>query len=532
MAVNNNAWWKKTAIYQIYPRSFKDSNGDGIGDLQGIISKLEYLEWLGIKAIWLSPVYKSPMIDFGYDISDYIDIDPIFGTLQDFDDLIAKAHAKGIKIIMDYVMNHSSDEHKWFQESRTSRDNPKSDWYIWRDPKPDGSPPNNWIAITGGSAWSFEEKRNQYFLHSFLPCQPDLNWRNPELKKAMFDVLGFWMDRGVDGFRVDMISWIIKDDQFRDDPLKQDQPNEESTFVLSYERYDHIYSGNRPERFEILKEFRRFLDKYQEKVTIGEVNYFAPLTELLKYYGEVNQPMIDIPGNFRLVYLPWKAKTIQNFIDSFEGVLGDNLWPNYQLGNHDRPRVASRIGEGQARVAAMLLFALRGTPFIYNGEEIGMHNVTVPKEMAQDPWNEEGLNRDAFRTPMQWDGSENAGFGKGKPWLPIAPDFREINVEKQIKDPKSFLNLYKKLLSMMKEHKCLATGKYTGLKVKNDSVLLFRRVNGSSELIIVLNFTNTKQTINHGTFRDKKVILSTYMDREEKISENLELRPDEGLILE
>lgn len=528
----NHEWWKRTAIYQIYPRSFKDSNGDGIGDLQGIISKLDYLEWLGIKAIWLSPIYKSPMVDFGYDISDYTDIDPIFGTLQDFDELIKKAHAKGIKVIMDYVMNHSSDEHEWFKESRTSRDNPKSDWYIWRDPKPDGSPPNNWPAITGGSAWSFEERRGQYYLHDFMTCQPDLNWRSPGLKKAMFDVLGFWMDHGVDGFRVDMISWIIKDDQFRDDPLKENTSNDESTFILAYEQYDHIYSSNRPERFEILREFRQFLDNYQEKVSIGEVNYFAPLTELVKYYGEVNQPMIDIPGNFRLIYLPWKASKIHGFIDSFEGMLGNDLWPNYQLGNHDRPRVASRIGKEQARVAAMLLFTLRGTPFIYNGEEIGMHNVEVPKEMVQDPWNEEGLNRDAFRTPMQWDNSENAGFGTGKTWLPIAPDFKENNVKKQMKDPKSFLSLYKKLLIMRKDHKCLASGKYASLKVKNESVLFFKRINGSSEIIIALNFTNSVQIINHGIFKGKKVILSTYMDREEQISQNLKLRPNEGCLVE
>ena len=529
---NNNQWWKKTAIYQIYPRSFKDSNNDGIGDLQGITSKLNYLEWLGIQAIWLSPIYKSPMVDFGYDISDYTDIDPIFGTLADFDELIVKAHEKNIKIIMDYVMNHSSDEHIWFKESRTSRDNPKSDWYIWKDPKPDGSPPNNWLAIAGGSAWSYEEKRKQYFLHSFLPCQPDLNWRNPELKKAMFDVLSFWMDRGVDGFRVDMISWIMKDDQFRDDPVKEEDENNESSFILAYEKLDHIYSANRPERFDILKEFRQFLDKYQEKVSIGEVNYFAPLTELVKYYGDLNSPLVDIPGNFRFIFLPWRAKTIKEFIDKFEGMLGDNFWPNYQIGNHDRPRVVSRIGEGQARVAAMLLFTLRGTPFIYNGEELGMHNVEIPLDQLQDPWKEPGLNRDPIRTPMQWDETTNAGFTNGNPWLPVASDYTENNVEKEKNDPKSFLNLYKKLLTLRIEHPCLSIGKYGGLNVRNDSVLVFKRINTSSEVIIALNFTNTKQIINNGTFKGKKIILSTYMDREDKVSDKLELRPNEGCILD
>ena len=525
-------WWKKTAIYQIYPRSFKDSNNDGIGDLQGITSKLDYLQWLGIKAIWLSPIYKSPMIDFGYDISDYTDIDPIFGNLQDFDELIKKAHEKGIKIIMDYVMNHSSDEHPWFKESRTSRDNPKRDWYIWHDPKTDGSPPNNWIAITGGSAWTYEKQRNQYFLHSFLPCQPDLNWRNLELKKAMLGVLGFWMDRGVDGFRVDMISWIMKDEQFRDDPLKDNNEDIESTFIQAYEQYNHIYSANRPERFDLLKEFRQYLNKYSEKVSIGEVNYFAPITELVKYYGDVNSPIIDIPGNFRFIFLPWKAKTIKGFIDSFEGLLGDNHWPNYQLGNHDRPRVVTRIGKEQARVSAMLLFTLRGTPFIYNGEELGMHNVEIPLELTQDPWKEPGLNRDGVRTPMQWDNSKNAGFTNGKPWLPIAPDFKEINVEQEKKDPKSFLNLYKKLLEIRRTNSALAIGKYAGLDVKNDSVLFFKRVNSSSEVLIALNFTDKKQTINHNTVKNGKVILSTHLDREEKLVDKLELLPNEGCIVE
>ena len=528
---NNNQWWKKTAIYQIYPRSFKDSNNDGIGDLQGITSKLDYLEWLGIKAIWLSPIYTSPMVDFGYDISDYVDIDPIFGNLEDFDELIKQAHVRNIKIIMDYVMNHSSDEHAWFKESRTSKDNPKSDWYIWRDPKPDGSPPNNWIAITGGSAWTYEDKRGQYFLHSFLPCQPDLNWRNPELKKAMFDVLGFWMDRGVDGFRVDMISWVMKDEQFRDDPLKEESEINEYTFVQDYERYDHIYSANRPERFTLLKAFRRFLDTYQEKVSIGEVNYFTPLTELVKYYGDVNSPLVDIPANFRFIFLPWKAKKIREFIDNFEGMLGDSFWPNYQLGNHDRPRVVTRIGKEQARVAAMLLFTLRGTPFIYNGEEIGMHNVEIPLELTQDPWKEPGLNRDSLRTPMQWDESENSGFTKGKPWLPIASDYQEINVEKERNDPKSFLNLYKNLLQIRKENLALAVGKYSIHKASNESCFLYKRTYNSTKLIIALNFSDKPQTINIENTTTKKIILSTYLDRIEEIGTNLNLRPNEGCII-
>ena len=528
---NNHNWWKKTAIYQIYPRSFKDSNDDGIGDLQGIISKLDYLVWLGIKAIWLSPIYTSPMVDFGYDISDYTDIDPIFGTLEDFDELITKAHEKGIKIIMDYVMNHSSDEHAWFQESRKSKDNPKSDWYIWKDPKPDGSPPNNWIAITGGSAWSYEESRGQFFLHSFLPCQPDVNWRNPELKKAMFEILAFWLDRGVDGFRVDMISWVMKDEQFRNDPIKTQETTSENTFVLPYEQLDHIYSANRPERFELLKDFRNFLNKYQEKVSIGEVNYFTPLTELVKYYGEVNNPIVDVPANFRFLYLPWKASVIKNFVTEFDHMLGDNFWPNYQLGNHDRPRITSRIGFEEAKVAAMLLFTLRGTPFIYNGEEIGMHDVQIPAEKTLDPWKQPGLSRDSLRTPMQWDDSTNAGFSNGRPWLPVADDYKKFNVSREKLDSKSMLSLYRRLLQLRAENEALSFGKYSEIEVKNENLFVFKRKINTIEVFIVLNFSKEPQTMTSQFVKTKRVILSTYLDREELLTKTLKLRANEGCII-
>nr|PZN31071.1 MAG: alpha-amylase [Chloroflexota bacterium] len=370
-------WWQRGVIYQIYPRSFQDSNGDGVGDLRGILQRLDYLAWLGVDAIWLSPIYPSPMADFGYDVADYCDIHPLFGNLEDFDRLVAEAHARGLKVILDYVPNHTSSQHPWFLESRSSRESPKRDWYIWRDPAPDGGPPNNWLAFFGGPAWTWDEATGQYYLHSFLPEQPDLNWRNPEVQRAMLDALRFWLDRGVDGFRVDVIWLMIKDDQFRDNPpnpdYRPDQPPIASLLP--------VYNADRPEVLDIIRMMRRTLDAYDERMMVGEI--YLPIDRLMAYYGQ-NGDGCHLPFNFQLILLPWQAEKIKAAVDSYEQALPPGGWPNWVLGNHDQPRVATRAGQSQVGVAAMLLLTLRGTPTIYYGDEIGMHNVDIPPEQFQD----------------------------------------------------------------------------------------------------------------------------------------------------
>ena len=361
-------WWKHGVVYQIYPRSFQDTNGDGVGDLKGIIERLDYLAWLGVDAIWISPIYPSPMADFGYDVSDYCNIDPLFGSLEDFDRLVAAAHARKIKVILDFVPNHTSERHPWFLESRASRVNPKRDWYIWRDGKPDGSPPNNWLSQFGGPAWAREARTGQYYLHSFLPEQPDLNWRNPEVRTAMYDVLRFWLDRGVDGFRVDVIWLLIKDAALRDNPPN---PNYRPT-EAGIHRFLQVYSADQPETHEVIAEMRSVLDRYDERVLIGEI--YLPIERLVTYYGQ-DLRGAQLPFNFQLLHTAWTAAAVGKLVTDYEVALPPGGWPNWVLGNHDQPRIAARVGEAQARIAAMLLLTLRGTPTMYYGDELGIGRV-------------------------------------------------------------------------------------------------------------------------------------------------------------
>jgi alpha-glucosidase len=330
-------WWKHGVVYQVYPRSFQDTNGDGVGDLKGISERLDYLTWLGVDAIWISPIYPSPMADFGYDVSDYCNIDPLFGSLDDFDRLVAEAHARKIKIILDFVPNHTSERHPWFLESRASRVNPKRDWYIWRDGKPDGSPPNNWLSQFGGPAWAREARTGQYFLHSFLPDQPDLNWRNPDVRAAMYDVLRFWLDRGVDGFRVDVIWLLIKDAALRDNPPN---PNYRST-EAGIHRFLQVYSADQPETHEVIAEMRSVLDHYEERVLIGEI--YLPIERLVTYYGQ-DLRGAQLPFNFQLLHTAWTATAVGKLVTDYEAALPSGGWPNWVLGNHDQPRIAARVG--------------------------------------------------------------------------------------------------------------------------------------------------------------------------------------------
>ena len=426
-------WWKSAVLYQIYPRSFPDSDGDGVGDLRGILARLPHLAELGVDALWLSPIFASPMADFGYDISDYTAIDPLFGTLADFDALLAAAHARGLKVILDFVPNHTSDRHPWFGESRASRQNAKRDWYIWRDPAPDGGPPNNWLSEFGGSAWQFDEATGQYYYHAFLKEQPDLNWRNPQVVAAMHDVMRFWLERGVDGFRIDVIWHLIKDEEFRDNPPNPgyrpgDPPDK---------RLLPIYSADRPEVHDVAARnahgARRISGPPDDRRNLPAVR---AADDLLRRRSGRRASARSISACWNT---PWHARDIAALIDRYEAALPPGAWPNWVLGNHDRPRVASRVGEAQARVAAMLLLTLRGTPTLYYGDEIGMPQVAIPPEQVRDPFEKNvpglGLGRDGCRTPMQWDASRYAGFSQAEPWLPITKDAAQRNVASARADP-------------------------------------------------------------------------------------------------
>lgn len=527
--MNDTRWWQHGIVYQIYPRSFQDSNGDGLGDIEGIRRKLDYLSWLGVDAIWISPIYCSPMADFGYDVSDYCGIEPIFGTLADFDRLLEDVHARGMKLILDFVPNHSSDQHPWFLESRSSRDNPRRDWYLWRDPASDGGPPNNWLANFGGSGWEYDEATGQYYYHAFLKEQPDLNWRNPEVRQAMFDVLRFWLDRGVDGFRVDVLWLLIKDEQFRDNPPNPGwQPHQ-----ANIDRLLQRYSADRPEIHEVLAEMRQVVDAYHDRLLIGEI--YLPLERLVAYYGR-DMKGAHLPFNFQLIFASWDAAAIARVVEEYEGALPAEGWPNWVLSNHDQKRIATRIGPLQAPLAAMLLLTLRGTPTIYYGDELGIENVSVPPDRVQDPWekNEPGLGfgRDPARTPMPWDDSAEAGFTSGTPWLPINPDWQTRNVAAMARDSRSILTLYRRLIEVRRARPALHRGSFR-LVSSTGGVLMFERCSESERLLIALNFTYQPRAVALPIHNARaRLVLSTTDRSLGEVRDNLNLSPAEGVILE
>ena len=529
-------WWKQGIVYQIYPRSFQDTNGDGVGDLEGIRRRLDYLVWLGVDAIWISPIYPSPMADFGYDVSDYTGIHPLFGTLADFDRLIADAHARGLKVILDFVPNHSSDQHPWFLESRSSRHNPKRNWYIWRDPKPDsadptsnvGMPPNNWISNFGGPAWHFDEATGQYYLHSFLREQPDLNWRNPDLRAAMYDALRFWLDRGVDGFRVDVIWLMIKDEQLRDNPPNPGfHPGQ-----AEINRFIQVYNGDQPEVHEVIGEMRHVLDAYSDRLLIGEI--YLPLERLVTYYGE-DLSGAHLPFNFQLIFASWRATEISKLIIEYEDALPAGGWPNWVVGNPDQPRIAARIGPTQARNAAMLLLTLRGTPTLYYGDELGLARVEIPPEAVCDPWEKNepglGLGRDPSRTPVQWDAGPNAGFTDGRPWLPLAPNHAACNVAVLREDGGSILALHRDLIALRRASPALSIGSFRELPGADD-VLVYERSHGDQRFCVALNFgTQEREVEGLADLVGATVVLSTHPEGRAGASPT-RLRPEEGLIVD
>ncbi|MBI4363619.1 MAG: alpha-amylase [Candidatus Doudnabacteria bacterium] len=528
-------WSRKAVVYQIYPRSFKDTEGDGIGDLKGIIDKLDYLNdgtdaSLGVTAIWLNPIYKSPMKDFGYDIADYREIDLIFGNMDTFDQLVTEAHKRDIKIIMDFVPNHTSSEHPWFQESRKSNTNPKRDWYIWKDPKPGGSAPNNWLSVFGGSAWTLDKVTGQYYMHSFLSDQPDLNWRNKEVRDEMADVLEFWLKKGVDGFRTDAVYHLIKDDQFRDDPPN---PNYDSSRDEPYNALLHLYSQGRPELIGIANTLCNILGEHNADTFMVSEAYLG-LPQMMELYKACGNSL-HAPFNFNLISLPWNAAAFKKFIDEYETKLGENDWPNYTLGNHDRSRLATRLGQNRARLAAMLQFTLRGMPFVYYGDELGMEDVSIPADSITDPWGNNvpgfGVGRDPERTPMHWDASPNAGFTSVVPWLPVASDYKKKNVEQESRDPNSMLSFYKELIHYRTNSPALLTGFYKPLESGNENVFMFMRECPAEKLIVGINFSNSEQTTSvsvNGT-----LFCNTRRGKRggEKIqTTQLKLNPYEGLV--
>jgi alpha-glucosidase len=522
-------WWKRGVVYQIYPRSFQDTDRDGVGDLQGIRQRLDYLAWLGVDAIWISPIYPSPMADFGYDVADYCDVDPIFGTLEEFDDLIADAHRRGLKLILDFVPNHTSDRHAWFLESRSSRENPKRDWYLWRDPKPDGSPPNNWVSNFGGSAWTFDEPTGQYYYHAFLREQPDLNWRNPAVREAMHAALRFWLKRGVDGFRVDVLWHLIKDAEFRDNP-----PNPGWTPAQAeINRFLQLHNADQPEVLEVVEGMRRVIDEYDDRVLIGEI--YLPLERLVAYYGK-DLSGAHLPFNLQLIHTAWNATAIAALVAEYEAAIPEGGWPNWVLGNHDQARIAARVGAAQARIAAMLLLTLRGTPTMYYADEIGLAKVEVPPDRARDPWERNepglGLGRDPARTPMQWTPEPKAGFTEAQPWLPLDREHDRCNVATLREDTASILTLYRRLIALRRDRRALSVGSYSPGQADGD-VLSFERRH-DARLRVILNFGHEPRTAKLPDDAPRgRLLLSTRLDREgEEVGPEIALRADEGVIVE
>ncbi|KAB1073062.1 alpha-amylase family glycosyl hydrolase [Methylobacterium planeticum] len=524
---DRTVWWKRGTVYQVYPRSFQDTDGDGVGDLKGITRRLDYLAWLGVDAVWISPIYPSPMADFGYDVADYCGIDPLFGTLADFDELVAEAHRHKLKVILDFVPNHSSIAHPWFRESRSSRENPRRDWYIWRDPARDGGPPNNWLSNFGGPAWTRDEATGQYYYHAFLPEQPDLNWRNPAVRAAMHDVLRFWLDRGVDGFRVDVIWHLIKDEGFRDNPENPDfQPH-----LPEINRFTQVYSADRPEVLAVIAQMRRVLDAYDDRVLIGEI--YLPIERLVAYYG-ADLDAADLPFNFQLIQTPWRADAVAELVENYEAALPPGGWPNWVLGNHDQPRIAARIGAAQARIAAMLLLTLRGTPTLYYGDEIGLDHVVIPPERVQDPWerNEPGHGRDPERTPMQWEPGPFAGFSTVESWLPLSADAAARNVDALCDVPDSILTLYRRLLGLRREHAALAIGGYRTVPTGPEAIFAYERTHEGTRIRVILNFGNAPQALALPEGSAWTVLLSSAAGRTgERAAGQIPVAGAEGLIL-
>jgi alpha-glucosidase len=489
-------WWQHAVFYEIYPRSFADSNNDGVGDLKGIASKLDYLQDLGVDAIWISPCFPSPQVDFGYDVSDYENIDPMYGTLADFDILASESKKRNIHIILDFVVNHSSDQHKWFLDSKSSRTSAYRDWYVWRDGKKLGEPPNNWLSTFGGSAWKFDPATNQYYYHYFYAEQPDLNWRNPAVKVAMFDVTRWWYKRGVAGFRLDAVDTLFEDPKLQDNPILRPGTNHFGDPIEQDK-----YNTKLPEVHDVLRGLRKVADE-SNAVLIGET-WTADIAELNRYYGQGNNEL-QLPMDFLLTTV--NKLSAAEFRKQIAAVDAASGWPTFVISNHDIVRSYDRYGDGEhndqiAKLMAALYLTLRGTPIMYYGEEIGM-KTTPPtkKEDVRDPIGRTGWpgekGRDGERTPMQWDSSENAGFSKGTPWLPVPATFKTHNVAEESRDPDSVLEFYKKVLKLRHTNRALLDGNYAALNESDANVLSYVRIYKGKGVVVALNMSGMPQKVN------------------------------------
>lgn len=500
--LDNQNWWRGGVIYQIYPRSFADKNGDGIGDLAGINQRLPYIKSLGVDAIWVSPFFKSPMKDFGYDVSDYRDIDPMFGTLADFDTLLEQAHELGIRVMIDLVLSHTSDQHPWFAESRRNRDNPKSDWYVWADPQPDGTPPNNWLSIFGGSAWQWDSRREQYFLHNFLASQPDLNFHNMEVQDALLDVVRFWLDRGVDGFRLDTINFYFHDKELRSNPpLSVDQRNASiAPSVNPYNHQDHVYSKSRPENIAFLERLRAVCDEYEGIACLGEIGDAQRGLEIMGQYTQGDKRMHMCYAFEFLESSPMTPSYIKGVFDNLTAEAQD-AWPCWAFSNHDVRRHATRWGLSDAslRSYATLMMCMRGSACLYQGEELGLPEADVAFEDLQDPYGiefwPEFKGRDGCRTPIVWETqAENAGFGGGKPWLPISDAHLPLAVKAQENDEDAILHHYRRAIALRHQFDALSKGTQTNMQA-DEQVLQFERVHGDQRIFCAFNLSNDDASV-------------------------------------
>lgn len=542
----NTIWWQETVIYQIYPRSFQDSNSDGIGDLQGITSRLDYFSYLHVDAVWISPIFPSPMKDFGYDVSDYRDIDPIFGTLDDFDELLKEAHDRGLKIILDYVPNHTSNKHPWFMESQQSRSSPKRDWYVWADGV-NGGPPNNWQSVFGGSAWKFDNTTDQYYLHHFLPEQPDLNYRNDDVVESMKDVLNFWLEKGVDGFQLDAVKFLLEDVRLLNESCIGQKGRDSTCSNLTYNDLNHTYTTNVPGIHGIVKGWRKVIDSYSNQGSLrfmmGEIYDDIPI--VMSYYGSSgNMDECDFPFNFLLVKLPpdeWTGTGVNITVSKWLNALPEGAWPNWVVGSHDNPRIASRLGVRKSALVTMLLLTLPGTPTTYYGDEIGMTDVFVPVSRTQDPLgiNNRNKSRDPERSPMQWDDSAHAGFTNGScPWLPVGANYTTVNVKVEKAEQNSILKVYRHLTVLRSQFSALRGISYASVYA-DDSLYVFKRGGNSDTqlFVIAVNLGDrlVSQVWQHVTFATTGVVVaSTGMNRNGNnfTKTDSDLNAGEGLVVQ
>ncbi|MEM9678242.1 MAG: alpha-glucosidase [Pseudomonadota bacterium] len=494
-------WWRGAVIYQIYPRSFQDSNGDGIGDLRGITQRLQHISSLGVDAIWISPFFTSPMADFGYDVSDYTDVDPMFGSLADFDAMIAEAHRLGLKVMIDQVISHSSDQHPWFRESRSSRDNPKADWYVWADAKPDGSPPNNWLSIFGGSAWEWDTSRCQYYLHNFLASQPDLNFHSPAVQDALLDTVRFWLDRGTDGFRLDTINFYVHSQGLEDNPaLEEDKRNDSiAPKVNPYNYQSHLYDKNQPENIVFLKRFRALLDEYPAATAVGEVGDAERGLEIVAEYTS-GDDMVHMCYAFDFLSPePINASKVRRVVEDFEEAAPTG-WSCWAFSNHDVVRHASRWADqvvdrdGFLKMTATLILSLRGSVCLYQGEELGLTEGLLSYEDLQDPYGKQFWptfkGRDGCRTPMVWASNGlNSGFSVGSPWLPVPPEHIHLAADLQTGDPESLLNHYRQALAFRAKYSELSKGTLT-FGAAHSEIVSFTRAHGDRALFVAINMSD------------------------------------------